>query len=135
MSLFLSCIFYFATKIRKTCYRNKWLNLFKVYLLTEETSCWFPLIESLKIIWKVRNWESLDCFLWHVFPSSIGNNRVIFDLPKVSKMNINFELLEVSKMTNLKIYISPVTKKLETSNLDSRLTSLKGFHWVLLLRW
>ena len=63
----------------------------------------------------------------------MGTNRVSFDLSKVSKMNINFELLRVSKMTNLKIYISPVTKKLETSNLDSRLTSLKGFHWLLLL--
>ena len=62
-------------------------------------------------------------------------NKVSFDLPKFSKMNINFELLKVSKMANLKINISPVTKKLETSNLDSRLTSLKGFHWVLLLRW
>ena len=27
-------------------------------------------------------------------------------MPKVSKININFELLKVSKMTNLKIYIS-----------------------------
>ena len=62
-------------------------------------------------------------------------NKVSFDLPKFNKMNINFELLKVSKMANLKINISPVTKKLETSNLDSRLTSLKGFHWVLLLRW
>ena len=50
----------------------------------------------------------------------MGTNRVSFDLLTVSKMNINFELLKVSKMTNLKIYISPVTKKLETSNLDSR---------------
>ena len=41
-----------------------------------------------------------------------------FDLPQVSKININFELLKVSKMTSLKIYISPVTKKLETSNLE-----------------
>ena len=34
--------------------------------------------------------------------------------------NINFELLKVSKMTDLKIYISPVTEKLETSNLETR---------------
>ena len=48
-------------------------------------------------------------------------NRVNFDLDllKVSKMNTNFELLKVSKMTSLNIYISQVTKKLETSNLDS----------------
>ena len=29
-----------------------------------------------------------------------------FDLPKVSKININFELLKVGKMTSLNIYIS-----------------------------
>ena len=42
-----------------------------------------------------------------------------YDLPKVSKTNMNFELLKDSKMTNLKIYISPVREKLETSNLDT----------------
>ena len=42
-----------------------------------------------------------------------------FDLPKVSKTNIDFELLKVSKMTSLKICISPVTEELETSNLDT----------------
>ena len=42
-----------------------------------------------------------------------------FDLPQVSKININFELLKVSKMTSLKIYISSVTEKLETSNLET----------------
>ena len=41
------------------------------------------------------------------------------DFPKVSKININFELLKVSKMTSLKIYISPVTEKLETSNMNN----------------
>ena len=56
-------------------------------------------------------------------------------MPKVSYMNINCELLKVSKMTNFEIYISPVTKKLEKLNLDSRLTLLKGFYWALLLRW
>ena len=45
---------------------------------------------------------------------------VNFDMPKVSKININFELLKISKMTSLEIYISPVTKRLETSNLDTR---------------
>ena len=73
----------------------------------------------------------LNCFLQHVLPelskitvtcpqSVKGPNRVNFDLPKVSKININFELLKVCNMTSLKIYISPVTEKLETSNLDSR---------------
>ena len=42
-----------------------------------------------------------------------------FDLPKVSKIITNFELLKVSKMTSLKIYISPVTERLETLNLDA----------------
>ena len=32
-------------------------------------------------------------------------NKVNFDLPNVSKTTINFELLKVSKMTSLKIYI------------------------------
>ena len=32
---------------------------------------------------------------------------------EVSKMNIIFELLKISKMTSLKIYISPVMEKLE----------------------
>ena len=41
-------------------------------------------------------------------------------MPNVSKMNINFELLKVSKMTNLKIFLSAVMEKLETSKLDSR---------------
>ena len=53
--------------------------------------------------------------------------------PKIAK-NINFELLKVSKMTSLKIYMSPVTEKLETLNLDTRKTSLKQLHWVLHLR-
>ena len=33
---------------------------------------------------------------------------------EISKMNIIFELLKISKMTSLKIYISPVMEKLET---------------------
>ena len=35
-------------------------------------------------------------------------------------MIINFELLKVDKMNILKIFISPVMEKLETSNLDRR---------------
>ena len=60
------------------------------------------------------NSEKNNCVL-----SSSKRKRVNFDLLKISKMNINFELLKVSKMTSLKIYISPVEEKLETSNLDS----------------
>ena len=38
---------------------------------------------------------------------------VNIDLRKVIKMDINFELLKVSKMTSFKIFISPVMEKLE----------------------
>ena len=48
------------------------------------------------------------------------NERVNSDLLKVKNMTINFELLTVSKMTSLKIYISRVMEKAETSNLDTR---------------
>ena len=41
-------------------------------------------------------------------------------MPKVKKININFELLRVSKMTSVKFYIFPVKEKLEISNLDTR---------------
>ena len=56
--------------------------------------------------------EGLNRFSWHVLPkfSKIwpvqneqkGPKRVNFDLPKGSKININFELHKVSKMTSLK---------------------------------
>ena len=76
------------------------------------------------------NTEGLNRFLRHVLPilskitvtctkSVKRTDRVNFDLPKVSKIYINFELLKFSKMTSLKIYISPVTEMLETSNLDT----------------
>ena len=61
-------------------------------------------------------------------------NRVNFDLAKVSKININFELLKTSKMTSLKIYISPVMEKLETSNLDSRVP-LSTSPWKVVMSW
>ena len=47
-------------------------------------------------------------------------SRVNINLPKHSKMTINFESFKVSKMTSLKIYISPVMEKLNASNLNSR---------------
>ena len=40
-------------------------------------------------------------------------------MPKDCKTIVGFELLKVDKMISLKIYISTVTEKLETSNLDS----------------
>ena len=51
--------------------------------------------------------------------SQKDQNRVNLDLPKVSKINIKFELLKNSKMTSLKIFISPVMEKLKTLNLDT----------------
>ena len=50
MSLFLSCIFCSTVKIRKNVLQKEIKDwTYKAYLLTEETSSWFPLIESLKI--------------------------------------------------------------------------------------
>ena len=97
---------------------------FKAYLLVKETSSWFLLIGSLKITytralcaWVLnlylteRVWSSSR----HVLPKRskiidlskvVKNpNRFNFDLPKVSKITINCELLKVGKMTGLKIYI------------------------------
>ena len=65
----------------------------------------------------LSNEEGLNCFLQSsVFlklskiavtcPSGIN-----LDLPKVSKTTINFELLKVSKITSLKIYVSLVMDK------------------------
>ena len=42
-------------------------------------------------------------------------------------MTINFELLKVSNMTSLKIYISPVMEKLETSIWIAGKPRSKGF--------
>ena len=65
----------------------------------------------------------LSCPNLHVQTEKTAN-RVNFDLPNVSKMMINFEQFKVSKMASLKIYMSPITEKLETSNL----TVGKGKH-------
>ena len=140
MSLFLSCIFYFVAKIRKTCYRKKekieslksiywlkkpvpdfcWLDHWK--WLYQILCAWFLNFYQTERVWIVFHGMScpklskktVNCSKWVK-----RTNRVNFDLPKISKTNINFELLKVRKMTSLKIYISPVTEKLETSNLDT----------------
>ena len=117
VSLFLSCIFYFAAKI---------------------TTSWFPLIESLKIIWKVPNptfgsWiiiklRGFGLFFLACLTQIQSNNCDLFKAVKKSKQD-QFWIAQNEhqlwtalsrKMTNLKIYASLVTKKLETSNLDSR---------------
>ena len=51
--------------------------------------------------------------------------NVNLDLPKISKITINFELLNVSKMSNLRINISPVMEKLEALNLNSRVNFIQ----------
>ena len=61
--------------------------------------------------------EGLDCFSQ---PNVLPKISKIIDFPKVGKTTINFEILKISKMTTLKIYISPVMEKLETSSLDGR---------------
>ena len=86
---------------------------FKACLLTEETSSWFPLIESLKITCArsilcmvlefLSNGKGLDCFLQHNLPKRSkrtvtcpkqykGTNRVNSDLPKVSKIKAKWPL-------------------------------------------
>ena len=46
-------------------------------------------------------------------------------MPKISKMTINFELLNVRKMSSLRIHISPVMEKLEALNLNSRVNLIQ----------
>ena len=89
-------------------------STFEVYVLTEEFSAWFWLIKSLKTICA----KPYPCLTSS--KSLKWTSRVNFDLPKVGRMTINFELLNVSKMTGLKIYISQVMEILETSDLDIR---------------
>ena len=46
-------------------------------------------------------------------------------MPKVSKMTIDFEVLNVSKMSNLRIHISPAMEKLEALNLNSSINFIQ----------
>ena len=112
MSLFLSCIFYSMVKIRKNVLQKEIKDwTYKAYLLTEETSSWFLLIESLIVVLEfLSNRERLDCFSRYVLlklskvtvTCPNRTNRDSFDLPKVSKINISFEMLIIRKKTNLK---------------------------------
>ena len=47
------------------------------------------------------------------------------DLLKIIKINIDFELLNVSKIGNLRIHISPLMEKLEALNLNSRVSVIQ----------
>ena len=140
MSLFLSCIFYSTVKIRKNVLQKEIKDwTYKACLLTEETSSWFPLIESLKItcaksyawffnfyqmerVWIVfqsmsyPNWVKS---LWPVHNSKKKQIGTVLTCPKLAKW---ISALNCSKSQNnqFEISISPVREKLETSNLDSR---------------
>ena len=46
-------------------------------------------------------------------------------MPKVSKMTINFELFSTSKMSNLRIHISPGMEKLKVLNINSRVNLIQ----------
>ena len=115
--------------------------IFEAYLLTEETSCWFQLIESLKMTcaWSVLDvWflNFLDVFrgmscpnsakqLLHVQSQQKKTNMVFkflnkFWLAQSLKNEYQLWIPTAQSLTSLKIYIYPVMEKLETSNLDSR---------------
>ena len=158
MKLFFLCLYsyhaYFILSLKsEKCVtkRNKRESSKRIHWLKKPVlvSCWLDhwkwLMPDLMGV-VLSNREGLDRFSRYVLPELSkttvtcpqwvkGPKRMNFDLPKVSKININFELLKVSKVTSLKIYISPVTEKLQISNLDTWYTSLKEFHWVLCLRW
>ena len=55
-------------------------------------------------------------------------------MPKVSKMTINFELLNASKMSSLRFYISSIMEKLETLNLSSRVNLIQQILFGTLLQ-
>ena len=70
----------------------------------------------------------LDHFLWLKVLPKLSKitvtykkaSMVNFEWSKVRKMTINFEMRRVTKLSSLKIYISPVMEKLERSNFESR---------------
>ena len=65
----------------------------------------------------LSNEEGLNCFLQSCVFLKLSKIAVTcpsginLDLPKVSKMTINFELVKVRKITSLKIYVSLVMDK------------------------
>ena len=72
MSLFLSCIFCSTVKIRKNVLQKEIKDwTYNAYLLTEETSSWFTLVESLKITCSKSYWWFLNFYqterVWIVF--------------------------------------------------------------------
>ena len=90
VSLFLSCIFHFCCKNQRNVLQKEVKDrTFETYLLIEEPSFWFLLIESLKMICArsfasflnfLSNGEGIDCFLWHILPkpSKITEDNLIW---------------------------------------------------------
>ena len=124
MSLFLSCIFFCRTNQKNMLQKEITDWAFKVYLLTGEPSQFLILAdwiignELCQILWVVLEFffqterdRIFSCGLtscpnsvkW-LWPPQIGKNknRINFDLPKVIKMTINFEML---KAANKSIYL------------------------------
>ena len=127
MSLFLSCIFCSTVIIRKNVLQKEIKDwTYKAYLVTEETSSWFPLIESLIVVLEfLSNGESLNCFSWYVLPrlskvtvtcpQSVKKNKPGQFWLAQSKQN-KYQLWNAQSQQNdqFEISISPVTEKLET---------------------
>ena len=96
------------------CHTNHKNVLQKEMKRLKPACSWFPLIELMKMTcarsygWCLNflsNREGLDCFLW------------LNVLPKLSEMT--------TKMTTLKIYISPVMEKLETITLGQQVNLIQ----------
>ena len=152
MSLFLSCIFYFATKIRKTCNRKKWLNLKSLFiywgnqflipadwiiennLKSARSFTWFLNFYQTERVWIVFRSMSYPNSIKQLVQSSkwekIGS---VLTCPKLvnwtstlkcSQQNDQFENLYISSHEEAK-----------NIKFGQQVTSLKGFHWVLLFRW
>ena len=122
MSLFLSCIFYSTVKIRKNVLQKEIKDwTYKAYLLTEETSSWFLLIESLKITC-ARSYVWFLNFYWIVFrdmsyPNSVNNCvlskvskreqiRSILTSPKLAKWISTLNCSKSAKWPIWNLYIS-----------------------------
>ena len=115
------------------------VGLFCSWFLSESLKMSCPRSYGWFLIF-LSNPEGLDCFLWSKFLPKLSKIPVTY--PKVMKINRgqlglaqcqkNDLILNWSNLAKWPVWISvsPVMKKLETSNLDSQETSFKGFCWV-----
>ena len=77
---------------------------------------WFVL-DPMRGSWILSKGEGWDCFLHpKILPK---HNKVIVSCPESAKWLSILNELSGSKMSSLRIYISPVMEKLETLNLNS----------------